>query len=191
MRRPLRGTYRSIDCLAGMIRACARLLPLLAFAACATTTAGGGAPDATKAPAAAPPPAAAPAARSDSPLPPAGALTSAGMCPGSTDPTYGYTKENAIAVGGDWLAGPARAREYLQGLAGPDGQRIAFHRNGSSPFGDAILDEYQLSYDGAPKPILLYVDEYHYRELVAPVGLRCQRPIRLTRPEKGTSGLGN
>jgi hypothetical protein len=59
------------------------------------------------------------------------------------------------------------------------------------PVDDAILDEYDLKYDGQPKPILLYVDQYHYRELLAPAGLRCSHPFRLDRPTQGLNGMGH
>jgi hypothetical protein len=56
---------------------------------------------------------------------------------------------------------------------------------------DTILDEYELSYEGLTKPILLYVDEYHFSNPLAPAGLRRHRPIRLTQPAKGTDGPAN
>jgi hypothetical protein len=152
---------------------------LLTLAGCASTAAGpapSGAKHST--------------APADAALPPAGALASGGMCAAATDPRYGYSKETPIAVGGGALGGPRRAYEYLGTLAGPNGQKISFHRNGSLPVGDdTIIDEYQITYDGQPKPILLYVDQYHWRELLAPAGLRCRRPFRLERPSKGLNGL--
>ena len=52
-------------------------------------------------------------------------LQSTGLCPISTDDTYGYTKENAIRVGdgGELFGGPARERAYLDNLRGPNGNQ--------------------------------------------------------------------
>ncbi len=102
-------------------------------------------------------------------------------CPMSTDSTYGYTKDNPIKVGGDWFEGPAREDAYLDALSGPNGESISYERLGSIDYGDTILDEYQVSYSGS-QPVLLYLDEYSYEELMAPVGFICWTPIPLDAP---------
>jgi hypothetical protein len=53
---------------------------------------------------------------------------------------------------------------------------------GSKDSGDTILDIFQLTYEGLAKPITLYVDEYIYESLWAPVGLSCAAPIPLGQP---------
>ena len=168
-------THRRFGCPSDMRPICATLL---ALTACASTTAGPGPSEVKR-----------PTAPADAALPPAGALASGGMCAAATDPGYGYSKETPIAVGGGAMGGPRRAYEYLGTLSGPNGQKVSYHRNGSLPVDDTILDEYQITYDGQPKPILLYVDQYHWRELLAPAGLRCRRPFRLERPSKGLDGI--
>lgn len=103
-------------------------------------------------------------------------------CPVSSDTTYGYSKDNPIRVGGDWLDGPGRERAYLDSLSGPDGELVSYERLGSLNHGDTILDEYELSYTGASSPAILYLDEYSYAELMAPVGFICWMPIPLAAP---------
>lgn len=101
-------------------------------------------------------------------------------CPISTDETYGYTKENAIRVGngGDLFNGPAREREYLDNLRGPNGERIAYERQGSLMSGDVILDAYLIQ--GLSTPVVLYIDMYNFEELRAPVGFTCTGPFNLS-----------
>jgi hypothetical protein len=107
---------------------------------------------------------------------------SGSACPVSSDKTYGYSKDNPIKVGGDWLDGPARERAYLDSLSGPNGESIRYERTGSFNHGNTILDEYLVSYQGAPGPATIYLDEYGYAELMAPVGFRCWTPIPSTAP---------
>jgi hypothetical protein len=98
---------------------------------------------------------------------------SASACPISTEPTYGYSKENAIRVGegGDFLGGPARERSYLDNLRGPNGEPLSYERTGSLHFEDTILDAYVIH--GLGTPVTLYIDTYTFEELKAPVGFTC------------------
>lgn len=98
-------------------------------------------------------------------------------CNVSTDPTYGYQKDNPIRVGGGSFGGPSRERAYLDVLVGPDGQTINYTRTGSLEYGNTILDEYVLTYDGLSTPITIYIDEYSFSTLMAPVGLACSGPF--------------
>ncbi len=104
---------------------------------------------------------------------------SAGLCPVSTDNTYGYTKENAIRVGdgGELFGGPARERAYLDNLRGPNGEPISYERTGSLNFEDTILDEYVITGLGAP--VTLYLDSYKFEEPMAPVGFTCADSFNL------------
>ena len=102
-------------------------------------------------------------------------------CGVSTDETYGYSKDNPIEVGGDWLEGPARERTYLNSLSGPDGEVVHYERSSSIDYGDTILDIFLVTYTGA-RPATLYLDEYNYAELMAPVGFICWTPIPLSAP---------
>lgn len=106
-------------------------------------------------------------------------------CPVSDDPTYGFTRENPIQIGGGALYVKAREQRYLDALRGPNGQPVAYKRRGSGPQNpetpntSTILDLYELTYDGLEKPINLYLDAYHFWPQRAPVGLGCGQPINL------------
>ncbi|MCJ7696368.1 MAG: hypothetical protein MUO40_13225 [Anaerolineaceae bacterium] len=105
---------------------------------------------------------------------------SLGECPISTDNTYGYSEENPIQVSGDWMKGPAQERKYLDNLRGPNGEPIQYERLGSLPFGDTILDEYQITFSG--KVIILYLDVYNFNTLYAPAGLTCSSAFSQVAP---------
>jgi len=104
---------------------------------------------------------------------------STGICPIATDPTYGYTMENAIRVGdgGELFRGPARERAYLDNLRGPNGEPIFYERTGSLNFEDTTLDEYVIT--GLGTPITLYIDIYRFEELKAPAGFTCAGSFNL------------
>ncbi len=103
-------------------------------------------------------------------------------CQVSTDPSYGYTEENPIKVGGDWMDGPARERAFMDVLSGPNGEAVTYERNGSEMLGDIILDVYTVTIQGQSGTRLLYVDEYDYEQPLAPVGFNCSAPIPLSAP---------
>ncbi|MFQ5615485.1 MAG: hypothetical protein ACE5GO_03385, partial [Anaerolineales bacterium] len=101
-------------------------------------------------------------------------------CAVTSDSTYGYSMDNPVKVGGDWLDGPPRERAYLDSLSGPNGETVNYERAGSLNHGDTILDEYTVSYAG--KSFTLYLDQYSYEELMAPVDFVCWTPIPLSAP---------
>ena len=103
-----------------------------------------------------------------------------GGCSISEDKTYGYSEENPIRVGGDFLEGPARERAYLENLLGPNGEILSYERNGSFTSGDTILDEYHVT--GANLDVVLYLDEYRYEPLQAPYGFTCAGEFPLSAP---------
>jgi len=106
--------------------------------------------------------------------------STAGLCPVSSDPGFGYTKDNPIKVGGDDFGGPPRERAYLDNLAGPKGEKISYGRTGSMDYGDTILDVFVIT--GLGKKITLYIDEYSYTEPQAPLGFTCLSAFPLTPP---------
>jgi hypothetical protein len=111
-------------------------------------------------------------------------------CAVSDDPTYGFAVANAIKVGGGDAGGPAREVKYLNVLRGPAGQGVHFRRLGSLPAPDrTILDLYELTYDGVDKPLRLYFDEYHFDELLAPMGLVCAASFDLAPPGATSSSM--
>jgi len=101
-------------------------------------------------------------------------------CAIASDPSYGYTQENPIRVGGDDFDGPPRERAYLDNLAGPNGEKISYERTGSINFGDTILDAFVIT--GLSKTVTLYIDEYSYTEPQAPIGFTCLSAFPLTKP---------
>jgi len=102
-----------------------------------------------------------------------GGSAAGGVCPVSLDETYGFTPENAIKVGGGPFEGPAREENYLDNLLAPNGEEISYIRQGSQPFEETILDIYEVDYPGLQDPIILFIDEYAFEELLAPVGFSC------------------
>ncbi len=97
----------------------------------------------------------------------------------STDTTYDYTKENHIKVGGvKTMEGPLNERRFLNALAGPNGEAITYHREGSccaikseNGFnGIALLDIYSVTWEGTTDTVSLYINMYDADELKAPVG---------------------
>jgi hypothetical protein len=103
-----------------------------------------------------------------------------GECPVSTDDTYGYSEDNPIRVGGEFVTGVSRERAYLDHLRGPNGESLSYERQGSLPYGDTILDIYNVTGPGVDE--ILYVDLYNYSELQAPVGFTCEGPFPLFAP---------
>ncbi|HWQ46916.1 MAG TPA: hypothetical protein VN376_08620 [Longilinea sp.] len=103
-------------------------------------------------------------------------------CVVSTDPTYGYSQDNPIRVGGDAFDGPFREDAYLTALRGHNGQVISSSRY-SLPYGDTILDVFTITFPGAPGQLIIYIDEYSYAEPQAPVGFTCGSTFFFTEPE--------
>lgn len=107
-------------------------------------------------------------------------------CPVSDEQAFATTKEHAVQVGGGAASVAARERRYLDALRGPGGEPLQFKRTGSMPLGPndrTILDAYEVTYAGLDKPIVLYLDAYHYDDgLKAPKGFICAVPIALGPP---------
>lgn len=81
----------------------------------------------------------------------------------SDDPTYGYTAENPIKVGGaDEFSGPSTERLYLRHLRDSKFRPFRFHRLGS--YGgnpdEHMVDGYELT-DQDGETYMLYIDMYH------------------------------
>lgn len=101
---------------------------------------------------------------------PLAACSSANRLGGATGEGFGRSPETPILVGGlSGQSGPASERAYLDRLRGPNGEAVTYERNGSccpfptenSPFGDAgLLDVYEVRYEGARRPIILYLNMY-------------------------------
>ena len=102
-------------------------------------------------------------------------------CPRSLDPTYGFSPDNPIRIGGG-PAAPQREAAYLGALVSATGQPLPFQPAGSQAFGDRMLDVYTLA--GAPEgqPAALYFDPNSYEALFAPVGFGCVGAIPVGAP---------
>lgn len=117
------------------------------------------------------------------------------LCRTSDDPTYGFSRDRAIQVGGGAMYAAARERRYLDTLRGPQGDVVRYTRQGSSMLddGDTLVDVYSVTYDGLAAPLTLYLDAYHYTEPLAPRGFICGRSLSLGLPPpdeiRGTSLL--
>lgn len=91
----------------------------------------------------------------------------------STDPEYGYDSKKPVHAGS-----AARQRAYLDVLRGPNGEKVTYTRTGgcaaykdlSQPFGQAIIDCYQVSWEGLATPKVLFINLYKSESLWAPQG---------------------
>ncbi len=101
-------------------------------------------------------------------------------CPRSLDPTYGFSPDNSIRIGGGDGA-PAREAAYLRNLIAANGQVVPFQPAGSQPHGDRTLNVYTVP--GAPSgQAALYFDPGVYEPLFAPVGFACVGAIPVGAP---------
>ncbi|EDM43158.1 hypothetical protein SCB49_11804 [unidentified eubacterium SCB49] len=91
------------------------------------------------------------------------------------DKEYGLVESKPIKVG---ERSAVNQRRFIASLAGPDGQVLSFYRVGSCcPYasenglgGSALVDIYQVTYDGLKDPILLYISFYDFEKLYIPNG---------------------
>ncbi len=99
----------------------------------------------------------------------------------ATDKTYGYNPSNPIKVGGAAeMSGPLNERRFLNGLSGPNGEAIQYHRTGSccgfkTPNGfnnHGMLDRYKVYWEGCQDTAILYLNMYDKGDLKVPVGFK-------------------
>lgn len=104
----------------------------------------------------------------------------------STDKTYGYSEKNPIQVGGvSSNEGPVNERRFLNALAGPNGEKVTYYRQGSccpiksskDPFGTGkvMLDNYRVTWEGASDTVSIYINMYDSSELKAPKGFTIKK----------------
>ena len=110
----------------------------------------------------------------------------ASSCGVADEPAFGSALTSAIQVGGGAMYAASRQRRYLDALRGPGGEPLQYKRTGSKPLdseGRAIIDIYEVTYAGLDKPVVLYLDAYHFDDaLKAPKGFTCAVPIGLNVP---------
>ena len=95
----------------------------------------------------------------------------------SENKDYGLDGKYPVKVG---ERSATNQRRYLASLAGPNGEELQFHRKGSCcPYkskngvlgeGNALVDIYEVTYEGLKKPILVYISFYDYEKLYIPKG---------------------
>ncbi len=93
----------------------------------------------------------------------------------SQDKNYGLTGDNPVKVGEQ---SANNQRRFLASLAGPNGEELEFYRRGSCCaydsengfMGKALVDVYDVTYEGLKKPILVYISFYDSEKLYIPVG---------------------
>ncbi|AOW22030.1 hypothetical protein LPB138_06010 [Urechidicola croceus] len=93
----------------------------------------------------------------------------------SKNKNYGLNGENPVKVGDMSVE---NQRKYLSSLAGPNGETLQFHRRGSccpykssnSFMGSALVDVYEVIYEGLEEPILIYISLYDFEKLYLPKG---------------------
>ncbi len=98
-------------------------------------------------------------------------------CPGSLDPTYGFSPDNPIRIGGGDAA-PQREAAYLGVLRAASGQPISFQPAGTQ----ASLNVYAVSHAQLTTPVMLFFDPNTYEPLFAPVGFACVGAIPVGAP---------
>jgi hypothetical protein len=101
----------------------------------------------------------------------------------SDDNTYGYQQHNPVKVGG-LTKGPLNERRFLNGLSGPNGERISYYRAGSCcPFktpnglldNTGLLDKYLVTWAGASDTLTIYINMYDEGDLKIPVGFTTRK----------------
>jgi len=107
------------------------------------------------------------------------------MCSVATDSDYAFKPEQPVQVGGGAMFVASRERRYLEALRGPAGEPVQYKRTGAleSPDGQSILDRYEVTYEGAESPTIMYLDAYHFDDrLRAPKGFTCAVAIAIDPP---------
>ena len=102
----------------------------------------------------------------------------------SDDATYGYSEKNPIMIGGKTTEGARNQIRYFASLAGPNGETVRYARLGSccryktenALFGAyALLDKYQLTYEGLKEPLIFYISLYDEEDTFIPKGLTARK----------------
>jgi len=100
------------------------------------------------------------------------------LCAIAIDPTYGYSQENPVQVGGGEADGVTRATTFLDNLVDPVGISVTY----THVDGDTTLEVYELLSPLADEPINLYIDVDNYGELMAPAGFSCEAAFSISAP---------
>lgn len=99
------------------------------------------------------------------------------------DKAYGITPSNPINVGGvAEMSGPLNQRRFLNGLAGPNGEEVQYHRAGSccgfktsNGFNNkGMLDRYKVYWHGGRDTVTLFLNMYDKGNLMIPAGFKAR-----------------
>ena len=95
-------------------------------------------------------------------------------CTTASDPEYGLAAEKAVQIGGGAPYVGARSKRYLDSLKGPGGQTLTYRRTGTvrGP-NENLIDRWEVTWEGAEKPIIVFLFAYHYGEPRVPAGFTC------------------
>ncbi len=91
------------------------------------------------------------------------------------DREYALVGKKPVKVGGHSVE---TQRRYISSLAGPNGEELIFQRTGSccpyqsenGTLGTALVDIYEVTYDGLMEPIHMYISFYDLEPLFIPYG---------------------
>lgn len=93
---------------------------------------------------------------------------------------YGISERNPIQLGSQsGRSGPKVLHEYMDRLRGPRNEKVAYRRVGTccefeTPRGlfggKGVLEVWEVTYDGLPKPTKLFLNLYDHGEVSPPVG---------------------
>ncbi|MEW5941838.1 MAG: hypothetical protein AB1750_19415, partial [Chloroflexota bacterium] len=95
-------------------------------------------------------------------------------CPVNS-PGYGASPSTSIKIGGGLREGQQRIVNYLDALLGPNGELVAYKREGVQPYGSVNLEKYSISYGDVTQT--LYFDIYVSTDLGVPGGMNCSAPL--------------
>jgi len=102
----------------------------------------------------------------------------------SKDKKYGYDPDYPINVFYQNVKDEnLNAQRFLNALAGPNGEKITFTKLESccpfptkrSEMGAGFLDVYEITWQGQPAPVKLYLNIYERGYLLVPVGLSVKK----------------
>ncbi len=97
----------------------------------------------------------------------------------ATNKKYGYNEDYPVNVGFTSLAdGTQNEIRFLNALAGPKGEKITYEKKESccpfptkkSEMGAGTLDVYEITWEGNPKPVILYLNKFEKGVLMIPMG---------------------
>lgn len=102
----------------------------------------------------------------------------------STDKKYGYHHDYPINVGFSIpTEGPLNERRFLDALQGSNGEKITYKKIGSCcPFptkkteiGGGLLNQYEITWEGQKKAIILYLNMYEKGDIMVPMGFTLKK----------------